>query len=432
MKFVRRGVAVLALLLTAATLYAQQPAVTVQADADLIPALEALIAAYEEPVAFAEGEAALIATTDPSLLPPLGVAPHFLPGAFFVVNDPAAADFVAFAISADGQQALIDAGLLPASVTITDQRGNVLEIPQPVRRVITPYSLATYMVYGVDAEDRLVAGGYLGARTPLGIERMTAIDARFPELSGYVMNQREINVEEIANLDPDVIFTSARSAWLDTVAELGIPVVLFQGESPELLTEAMRITGQVFGPHAQARAEAWIAYYQEIVDRVVEQTSELAEDERPSVLIVGQEALRVVSGEMYQTDIIAAAGGRSVSADLTGAWNDVNLEQIVLWNPDVIVIVPYSNVTPEDLLNSPEWQIVSAVQNGRVLKMPSWVAPWDTPVPDSVLGVIWLTQALFLDLVDIDCATETVRFFDAFYQHDITLEDAAAVCGAGA
>jgi iron complex transport system substrate-binding protein len=428
MTLLGRWAALLALLI-AASLHAQSPALTLQAEPTLVPALEALIAAYEEPVALVEGDAALIATTDRALLPASGIAPHFLPEAFFVVNDPTAAEFAAFAVSPDGQQALIDAGLLPASVTLTDQRGNVLEIPQPVRRVITPFSLATYLVYGVDAEDRLVAGGYLGARTPIGAERMTAIDERFPVLSGYVMTQREINVEEVANLNPDVIFASARSAWLDTIAELNIPVVLFQGESPELLIEAMRITGQVFGPNAQAQAEAWIAYYERIVGQVIEQTSDLTEAERPAVLMVGEEALRVISGEMYQTDIIAAAGGRSVSAELTGAWNDVNLEQIVVWNPDVIVIVPYGRVTPQDLLNSPEWQAVAAVQNGRVFKMPSWVAPWDTPVPDSVLGVIWLAETLFPERVDLDCAAETVRFFAEFYQHAIPLADAAAVCG---
>jgi iron complex transport system substrate-binding protein len=429
MTLLRRWAALLALLI-AASLHAQSPTLTVQAEPALVPALEALIAAYGEPVALAEADADLIATTDRAQLPPSGIAPHFLPEAFFILNDPAAAEFAAFAISPDGQQALIDAGLLPASVTITDQRGSVLEIAQPVRRVITPFSLATYLVYGVDAEDRLVAGGYLGARTPLGAERMTAIDERFPTLSGYVMNQREINIEEVTNLAPDVIFTSARTAWLDTVAELNIPVVLFQGESPALLIEAIRLTGQVFGPHAQARAEAWIAYYEDVINRVMEQTSDLTEAERPAVLMVGEEALRVISGEMYQTDIIAAAGGRSVSADLTGAWNDVNLEQIVLWNPDVIVIVPYGRVMPEDLLNSPEWQAVAAVQNGRVFKMPSWVAPWDTPVPDSVLGVIWLAETLFPERVDLDCAAETVRFFAEFYQHEIPLAEAAAVCGA--
>lgn len=421
----------LILSLTIGIVTAQDVPFTVQADETLQPAITALfMEQYNTAPVFVEADADLLATSDREALPDdfAGVPPHFLPDAFFVVQSESAAEFVTFAVSPDGQQVLIDAEFLPASVTVIDQAGNTVEISQPVRRAITPYSIATYLVYGVGAADRLVAGGYLGARDPIGAARMEAIDPRFPELSGYVMTQREINVEEVANLMPDVIFASARSAWLDAIAELGIPVVLFQGESPELLKESMVLAGQVFGPNAAAHAAAWVDYYDGIFSQVVEETSDLTDDERPRVLLVGEDALRVISGDMYQTDIIAAAGGQSVSAELTGFWNDVNLEQVVLWNPDVIVIVPYGSVTPDTITDSAEWQIINAVQNGQVYKMPSWVAPWDAPVPDSVLGIIWLAQTLFPDRVDLDCGAEAVTFFNTFYGYDIPQDDITAIC----
>lgn len=422
---------VLILSLTIGIVSAQDATFTIQADDALQPAVTALYTAkYGAAPAFADANADLLATSDRAAMPDdfAGVLPHFLPDAFFVARSEDAAEFVDFAVSPDGQQALIDAGFLPASVTVVDQAGNTVEIPQPVRRAITPYSIATYLVYGVGAADRLVAGGYLGARDPIGAARMEAIDPRFPELSSYVMTQREINVEQVAALAPDVIFASARSAWLDAIAELRIPVVLFQGESPELLKESMLLAGQIFGPNAAAHAAAWAAYYDGIFSRVVERTQDLTAEERPRVLMVGEEPLRVISGDMYQTDIIAAAGGQSVTAELTGFWNDVNLEQVALWNPDVIVIVPYGNVTPETITGSPEWQIINAVQTGQVYKMPRWVAPWDIPVPDSVLGIIWLAQKLFPGRVDLDCAAEAVTFFNTFYSHAIPQDEIAAVC----
>ncbi len=435
MKWIPRFSLAFALIfsLTIGMASAQDAPFTVQAAEELRPAITALhTALYGTAPTFVDADADLLATNDRTVLPSgfIGVPPHFLPNAFFVTRSENAEKFVDFAVSPDGQQALIDAGFLPASVTIVDQAGKTVEIPQPVRRVITPYSIATYLVYGVGAADRLVAGGYLGARDPIGAARMEAIDPRFPELSQYVMTQREINVEEVAKLMPDVIFASARSAWLDAIAELGIPVVLFQGESPELLKESMLLVGQVFGPNAAVHAAAWVDYYDGIFSRVVEKTNDLTDSERPRVLLVGENALRVISGDMYQTDIIAAAGGQSVSAALTGFWNDVNLEQVVLWNPDVIVIVPYGSVTTETITGSAEWQVISAVQNGRVYKMPSWVAPWDAPVPDSALGIIWLAQKLFPDRVDLQCSAEAVTFFKTFYGYDLPQDDITAVCGA--
>jgi len=411
---------------------AQDVSFTIQADEALRPAIDALFAAVfdgAEP-AYVETDADLLVTADADALAEAtdDLPDYFLPEAGIVAltENADAAGFLAFTVSPDGQQALIDAGLLPASVTITDQAGNVIEIPQPVRGVVTPYSMATYLVYGVGGADRLLAAGYLGARDEPGISRITQIDPRFPELSGYAMSQREINVEEIALLAPDVILTSARTQWLDAVADLAIPVVLFQGETPDALKESVRIVGQILGPNTTARAEAWIAYYDSVLEKVTTATAGL--ENHPTVLISGSEPLRIASGEMYQTSIIEAAGGVSVSRDLTGYWNDVNLEQIVVWNPDVIVAVPYGS-TVETFTGSAEWQALGAVQNGRVYAMPSYVAPWDTPIQESVLGVIWMAQTLYPDLVDLDCATETAYFYRNFYDYELPEGEIAAVCG---
>jgi iron complex transport system substrate-binding protein len=419
--------------LIAGAVFAQGEAVVLAADPDLQPAVSALYAAWHGSAPqFVESGYDLLATRDRAALPAdfAGVPPHFLPDAFFVSlsGAPIAAEFVRFATSADGQAALIAAGFLPESVTVVDQVGNTVEIAQPVRRAISPFSLTTYLFYALNSADRLVAGGYLGARSPVGAARMTAIDPRFPELSSYTLNQREINIEQVALLQPDVIFTSARSAWLDTVAELNIPVVLFEGETPERLIESLRIAGAVLGPNAAAHAERWIAYYQSILDTVRVGTRDLDPAARPGVLLVGEDALRVISGAMYQTSIIEAAGGRSVSAELTGYWTDVNLEQVTLWNPDVIVIVPYGTVTVETIMSSPEWANIPAVQTGQVYKMPSWVAPWDTPTADSILGIIWLAGVLHPERLTLDCADEAVYFYATFYGYAIDRDEVAAVC----
>jgi iron complex transport system substrate-binding protein len=433
-RFTASIVTLLCCLLFAGAVFAQEAPFTLAADPDLRPAVSALYAAWSggAPDFVESGAPDLLATRDRAALPDdfRGVPPHFLPDAFFVfaTDKLLAEEFARFAVSPDGQAALIAAGFLPASVTVTDQAGNAVEIAQPVRRAISPFSLTTYLFYALNSADRLVAGGYLGARTPVGAARMTAIDPRFPELSGYTMNQREINIEQVALLEPDVIFTSARSAWLDTVAELNIPVVLFQGESPERLIDSLRIAGAVLGPNAAAHAEGWIAYYQSILDTVTAGTADLDDPARPGVLLVGEDALRVISGEMYQTSVIEAAGGRSVSAELSGYWTDVNLEQITLWNPDVIVIVPYGPVTVETITGSPEWANIAAVQNGQVYKMPSWVAPWDTPTADSILGIIWLAGTLHPDRLTLSCADEAVYFYNTFYGYRIDRDEIAAVC----
>ena len=168
---------------------------------------------------------------------------------------------------------------------------------------------------------------------------MGRIDPRFESLIGDdYFSQDDFNLEEAANRNPDLIITSARTAWLDTVSELGVPYFLYDAETPEALKEAILLTGQLFGPNTAAQAEAWVAYYNWIEAAILEQTDSLTEDDQVRVLFTGTSPLRVASGDMIQSSLIEIAGGISVSAELTGYWNDVNLEQVAAWNPDLILV----------------------------------------------------------------------------------------------
>jgi iron complex transport system substrate-binding protein len=408
---------------------------TIQADPDLQEALSALYSTAfsgEAPV-FVESNADLLASAAPQeeAFTPADPPATYLPGSVLIPQSESqdVADFIAFTLSTAGQQVLIDIGALPASVTVTDQTGNTVEVTQPVERVISAYGPVTSMVYAVDAENTLIAAGYLGANDPLGSTAMENMDPRFPDLiSNNIFSQSTFSVEEAASRDPDLILANARSSWLETVGELDIPIVLYDAETPELLKGAVLLTGEIFGPHAAAQAQAWVNYYDWVMHIIADGTQDLSAEERPKVLFTGTSPLCIASGEMYQSSMISIAGGISASAELTGYWNEVNLEQIATWNPDVIIVPPYGGATVEAITEDAEWQILDAVQSGKVYQMPKLVAPWDTPAPDSVLGIIWLSQVLFPDQVDLDCQAQAQYFFDAFYDYAIPAEELETIC----
>lgn len=407
---------------------------TTQADPDLVEAFTVLYQAYynDETPIFVEADADLLVTAASAEDYTPGEIPAvFMTDAVLIsLSDSLdAADFIDFAISIDGQQALINAGLLPAVITITDQAGNTVEIAQPVQKVISAYGPATAMVYGVGGGDSLVAAAFIGAKDSAGAASMEAIDPRFQELVGDSnFSQSDFNVEEAANLDPDLVIASARTEWLDSATELGIPYVLYDAETPERLSEAILMTGQLFGPHATAQAQAWVEYYDWLTTQILAQTDTIADEDRPTVLFTGTDPLRVASGDMYQTSLIEIAGGISASAELTGYWNDVNLEQVAAWDPDIIIVPPYGGATVEAITENPDWQILTAVQEGRVYQMPKLVIPWDTPSPDSVLGIIWMAQTLFPELETPNCAEQANFFYNTFYNYAITTEEIDSIC----
>jgi iron complex transport system substrate-binding protein len=407
---------------------------TAQVDPDLEAAFAALIEAYpaDAAPAIVEADADLLVTAAPeSDGVPTAIPATFMPDAVMIPQSDASevADFTDFAISTAGQQALIDAGLLPTTVTVTDQGANSVEIAQPLHTTISTYGPVTAMVYAVNGESNLAAASYLGARDETGAAAMEAIDPRFQDLIGDdYFSQTDFNIEEAARLAPDLIVTSLRTEWLDTAAELGIPFVLYDAETPDRLVEAMLLTGQLFGPNAVAQSKAWVDYYNWITDSVISHTESIPEADRPTVLFTGTNSLRVASGDMYQTSLIEMAGGVSVSNDLTGYWNDVNLEQIAAWDPDVIIVPPYGGATVEAITENPDWQILTAVQEGKVYQMPKLVVPWDTPAPDSALGIIWLAQRLFPELETLDCAEQADFFYNTFYDYAIPSERVESIC----
>jgi len=258
---------------------------------------------------------------------------------------------------------------------------------------------------------------------------MGNIDPRFENLKSDVyFNLTDFNIEEAVSRDPDLIIANARSSWLDIVKELAIPIVLYDAETPELLKEAILLTGEIFGPNSAAQAQAWVDYYEWVNSTILENTQSLSEEERPQVLFTGTSPFRIASGEMYQTSLIEIAGGVSVSDELTGYWNEVNLEQIAAWAPEVIIVPPYGGASVAAITEDSEWQILEAVQAGKVYQMPKLVAPWDTPAPDSVLGIIWLSQALYPDLADLDCREQAAYFFNTFYDYAISTEELDTIC----
>lgn len=347
------------------------------------------------------------------------------------LTEPAAtaAAFLEWVTHPDGQQVAIDLGLLPSEVTVTDQSGQVVTIPQPVRRVVSAYGVSTYFVYPVGGEDRLVAATYLGIRSDEAMAAMERIDPRFPEIMNAVstLGQGEANLEEIAAVQPDLILASLDSDWLSAADELGIPILRFEGESPERMKEAVALVGAALGPDAAYRAEQFAAFYDEVLGSIRAQMADI--DDPTTVYFSGTNPLRVASGGMYQTAMVEAAGGVSVSKDTPGAgWQDVNLEQVYSWNPEVIFVPTYGRATTEAFTEDPQWAPVQAVADGNVIQLPSLTGPLDTPAPDSIIGIIWMANQLYPGQLDLDCEALATEFYARFYEYDLASDEASALC----
>jgi len=107
--------------------------------------------------------------------------------------------------------------------------------------------------------------------------------------------------------------------------------------------------------------------------------------------VAGKAAVRVFMAIWYDpvmtigkrafiSELIEAAGGRSVTDDVAQEWPEVSLETIVTRQPDALLLMRGSNITLEELKRRPGWERLRAVQGGRVyytdgrIQIPSPIA----------------------------------------------------------
>lgn len=151
----------------------------------------------------------------------------------------------------------------------------------------------------------------------------------------------------------------------------------------------LRNLGKIFD--VQDRANALIADMQ---NQVTEIRKDLPVDKPRVFLYDSGEDRAMTSGRLGMPQaLIDAAGGRNILDDVDASWTRVNWETVVERNPQVIVIVDYSEITAEQkiefLLKNPALQSVDAIKNQRFIVIPYVQA---TPGIDNVLAVETLAK----------------------------------------
>ena len=141
----------------------------------------------------------------------------------------------------------------------------------------------------------------------------------------------------------------------------------------------------------QDRASGLIAQMQQEIASV-QQTLPAA---KPRVFLYDSgEDRAMTSGKLgIPHALIEAAGGNDILSDIDASWTRINWETVVERNPEVIVIVDYSEVSAEQkqhfLQTNPALQSVDAVRNQRFIVIPYVQA---TPGIDNVLAIETLAK----------------------------------------
>ncbi|BFJ84993.1 ABC transporter substrate-binding protein [Ruthenibacterium sp. TH_2024_36131] len=298
-------------------------------------------------------------------------------------------------------------------VTVKDAAGREVTIEEEPEKLVSGYYITTSMVIALGQQDKLV-----GVEAKADSRPIYSLAA--PELLELpsVGTAKEFDLEGCAALEPDLVVLPLKLK--DTVSaleELGIPVLLANPEDLTLLRQTIEMLGAATG--AQEQADALLAYNQQTEDDL---KALLDGVQRPTVYLAGNSSyLSTAGAKMYQNTLIELGGGDNVAAELEDDyWAEVSYEQLLAWNPQVIVIVPEASYTKDDLMNDPQLAQLDAVKNGQVYQMPSSFEAWDSPVPSAMLGSRWMAAVLHEDVYSFETfCNDAEAFYSQFYGIEI-------------
>ena len=97
----------------------------------------------------------------------------------------------------------------------------------------------------------------------------------------------------------------------------------------------------------------------------------------------------------------------------------VDIEQVLRWDPEVILLGNFDAAMPQDVYSDPVWQNVAAVRSKRVYKVPLGGYRWDPPGQESPLMWHWLGDIAFPQQTSV-VRGKASEYFRFLYNHELT------------
>jgi iron complex transport system substrate-binding protein len=239
---------------------------------------------------------------------------------------------------------------------LVDAVGRHLRVPATPHRVVSLAPSITETIYSLGAGDAVV-----------GVTDFTdwPLEAQKRPSVGGIVNP---SIERLVSLRPDLVIATREVNHKDTIDELdrlGIPIFVVDPRGLDGVLESVRQVGRAL--NRSGDAARLVDQLRARRDAVMIRVRPLA---RPRVLLViWPDPVTTIGRQAFITDVITAAGGQSVTEDLTQQWPQISLEEVLRRNPDWLLLPAngHQPISLADLERRPGWDRVEAVRRHRVI-----------------------------------------------------------------
>ena len=234
-----------------------------------------------------------------------------------------------------------------------DEVGRRLELPDHPHRIVCLVPSVTDAVFALGAGADVVAVSDYTKYPASALSKPSIGDPAQPSM------------EVLLSLHPDIVLGIQTSSPVNALLQherLGIPVYLVNPHGLEGLLRSVINLGVAL--HRETEAAAVVASLRQRINAVRARTQALS---RPTVFMpIWYDPIMTIGKNAFITEVIAAAGGRSITDDLTPEWPQISLEALIARAPQALLLVRGGKTTLEVLEDKPGWSALPAVQRRRV------------------------------------------------------------------
>lgn len=311
-----------------------------------------------------------------------------------------------------------------AGIEVTDQLGRTLTLDAPAEHVVTIPMPAAPMLMGIEQGPESLAAMHPESRTAIRAGLLAVV---FPEslaLPTDVVGRGFMpNVEAVLSLAPDVVvqWGDRGSDLLAPLEAAGLKVAAVRYGQEEDVQAWLTLFGALV--NRGARADRLIALREEVRARL-QPLEAMADADKPRVLYLFRvkSGLQVAGAGTFNDFSIRLAGGINAARDLSG-FKPVNAEQVLAWNPDVILLNTFEpGLAVRVITDDPLLGMTDAARSGRVHLMPIGGYRWDPPSHESPLAWLWLADVLHGPAAGIDLEYEVRRILGVIYGPALTAD----------
>ncbi len=312
---------------------------------------------------------------------------------------------------------------------VTDMAGRKVTVPTTVNKVYNaaPTSEAATIAL---APEKLA--GWVNKPAEKVLKYLPEYTASLPVLGGWMGEKSTANIEEIIKTAPDLIIfmtsetTNPASGTLaDTIQQkTNIPVVVLDS-SFKKIPESLKMMGDLLG--AQDKAAKLIDYYDQKITPLMSKLSSISGADKKSIYYA-ESATGLQTDPSGNThaeliDFINATNIADVQVKSGMGLSDVSMEQVLSWNPDILVIAGGGEDLYSKVFTDASWSQLDSVKNKKVAVVPSAPFNWFDRPPSlmRVLGYEWLAQQVYPEQAGINMTQETKDFYSLFF--GVTLTD---------